>query len=148
MKMPQIILRGENVISLATAAILDDGSSVCLQLLPSGTESSVPGIDPAVIASSNLAWLYRHRDFGEEELGFLSFQRHLRFMHSHPIPYLTLIWSESGESVAATVNNEPWGFIDGSTSKGYSKGIIDPLFGNQWHQRLFDKLFRPAGTNF
>ena len=57
-------------------------------------------------------------------------------------PVIKLIWSYSGESVAAVLNGEPWAFIDGSTQLAYSKGVLGTRFGrNPWDEELFKKLF-------
>jgi hypothetical protein len=60
-------------------------------------------------------------------------------------PVIKLIWSHSGESVAATLNGEPWAFIDGSTQTAYSKGVLGTAFGKPWDEELFKKaLFEGA----
>jgi hypothetical protein len=56
-------------------------------------------------------------------------------------PAIELTWSDSGQSVAALLNGEPWAFLDGSTGFGYSKGILDSAVGNPWSQSLFEKTF-------
>ncbi len=56
-------------------------------------------------------------------------------------PVIKLIWSLSGESVAAVLNGEPWAFIDGSTQLAYSKGVLGTAFGKPWDEELFKKVF-------
>jgi len=56
-------------------------------------------------------------------------------------PTIKLIWSHSGESVAAILNGEPWAFIDGSTQLAYSKGVLGTAFGKPWDEGLFKKVF-------
>ena len=55
-------------------------------------------------------------------------------------PDIKLIWSDSGESVAAVLNGEPWAFIDGNTGQAYSKGVLGRHFGNPWDEELFKKV--------
>jgi hypothetical protein len=56
-------------------------------------------------------------------------------------PKLTLRWSEPGHCVAVFLNGEPWAFIQGDKTYGYSKGNLKGGYGNVWDQQLFEKMF-------
>jgi len=67
-------------------------------------------------------------------------------------PALRFLWTDSGNSIAVYLNNEPWAFIDEHTQKTYSKGILDVSkvinpwlksrsVGNLWNQEVFEKTF-------
>jgi hypothetical protein len=61
---------------------------------------------------------------------------------------IKLIWSQSGESVAAVLNGEPWAFIDGGTQLAYSKGVLGTAFGKPWDEALFKNVFHEgAGSS-
>jgi len=63
-------------------------------------------------------------------------------------PKFKLLWTDSGQGVAAYLNGEPWAFIHDGTHQGYSKGILLPkagsAIGNLWDQELFEKTFLSA----
>ena len=59
---------------------------------------------------------------------------------------IKLIWSDSGESVAAVLNGEPWALIDGNTGQAYSKGVLGTYFGNPWDEEVFRKVLFEAAS--
>jgi hypothetical protein len=77
-----------------------------------------------------------HRSF------LLSFYRSEKEMLFAEVPQFSVLWADSGNSVAVLLNGEPWAFIYEDTQQGYSKGILKPDGGNAWNQQLFEKIFR------
>jgi hypothetical protein len=73
---------------------------------------------------------------------FACIEKDVKAMSFKSSPRFKLIWSESGNSVALYLNEEPWAFIEEEQHKGYSKGILKPAAGNLWDQQLFEKIFR------
>jgi hypothetical protein len=148
---PEILLLEDNVISLRTAAVQDDGNLASLRLLPASLNSSIPGV--ATLRPSELeeyilsdsAWLYRHKRSaaGEEELAFglYATERSVMPIVFERPPEVKLLWAESGHSVAVYLNGEPWAFIYEGTHRGYSKGVLKPTIGNLWNQELFERVF-------
>lgn len=139
------LLEEEHIISLRTAVVLDDGNLVSFRLLPKSLESS--GSQPKDFhwVNDDSTYLYRHprSESGEEELlgGHFPVELGVKAMTFELPPRLKLTWSNSGHSVAAYLNGEPWAFIDEQTRKGYSKGILDPSIACQWDEVLFNKVF-------
>ena len=141
------LLSEDNVISLRSAYVSDDGNIVNFHLLP------------AFLDSENLEWvfsdrtyLYRHMRSPTEELklmrGLPSVEQHLKPIKFETPPKLEFRWADSGNSVAVYLNGNPWAFIDEENHEGYSKGVLKPPAGspaiaNQWDQDLFEKLFLP-----
>lgn len=76
-----------------------------------------------------------HRSF------LLSFYRSEREMSFAEPPKFSLLWADSGNSVAVLLNGEPWAFVCEEKNDGYSKGILKPEHENCWDQELFDKIF-------
>lgn len=76
-----------------------------------------------------------HRSF------LLSFHRGEREMSFAKPPEFSLLWADSGNSVAVLLNGEPWAFVYEEKNHGYSKGILNPEHGNVWDQELFEKIF-------
>jgi hypothetical protein len=144
------LLQEENVISLRTAFVVDDGSLVGFQLLPAWLDSSIPtqsGSSP-----KDFEWvfwyqtyLYRHMRTASGELdlmsGFPRVEQGVKPMKFECSPMLKLLWADSGNTVALYLNGEPWAFIDDESHKAYSKGILKTTVGNVWDQALFEKLF-------
>ena len=149
-----IIIREENVISLRTAFVGDDGDIVDLRLTPFWTTSSLPEAKPKGFdyISQDCAWLYRHTRSSSEEEKLISLyppivQSNLKPLLFSAPPEFKLVWTDSGHSVALFLNGEPWAFIDEQTHEGYSKGVLPPKkkhlppIGKQWNQDLFEKIF-------
>lgn len=152
------LLEENNIISLRTAYVVDDGNLVGFQLMPAWLGSSIPGSKPKGFdwASQDFTWLYRHmRSVSDEK----------RLMHDFPCvdqdikpivfekpPVFRLLWTDSGNSVALYLNEEPWAFIEEESHQGYSKGILKPkvahlpAVGNLWNQELFEKTFEIGRT--
>jgi hypothetical protein len=135
------LLREENIISLRTASVNDDGDLVFFLLMSPSMTTPAPGTREYRRAT----WLYRRRRsfFGELKLkrGFFPVEQNIRpVVFAHP-PHLRLLWSDSGHSVALFLNGEPWAFIHEEKNHGYSKGILKPTTGNPWDQALFEETF-------
>jgi hypothetical protein len=140
------LLEENNVISLRTAFVLDDGDLVSLRLMPVSLDSS----KDLSWVSLDRTWLYRHKRSDSEELElrleFPCVEQDVRPMVFEKPPELRLLWSDSGHSVALYLQGEPWAFIEEETHKGYSKGILKPAVGNPWDQELFERTFE-AGSD-
>jgi hypothetical protein len=144
------LLEQENVVSLRTAYVFDDGNLVGFLLLAADFEALVAEKDFEWTAR-NRVWLYRHlrSPSGEKELmgGFPLIEQGIKPMAFSKTPVFRLAWSDSGNSVALYVNDEPWAFIDEQTQAGFSKGILKPRkpsfspVGKFWDQELFEKIF-------
>jgi hypothetical protein len=144
------LLEQENVISLRTAYVFDDGNMVDFTLLEVDFEALIAAKDFEWTAR-NRVWLYRHlrSPLGEKELmgGFPLIEQGIKPMAFLEDPTFRLLWSDSGNSVALYVNGEPWAFIDEQTQAGFSKGILKPRkpslspVGRFWDQGLFEKIF-------
>ena len=157
-----ILIRERNVISLRTAQILDDDDNLVeFRLHPADHESLMPkgrnwwAPKDFDSISKDSAWLYRHlRSPSEEQRLGDAFPRvienHLRPLTFKGSPGFKLLWAESGHSVAAYLEGEPWAFIDETTHEGYSKGILVPKEsylappGKLWDQQLFERIFPGA----
>lgn len=150
------LLEEDNVISLRTAFVFDNGDLVSFQLMPVWMGSSIPGTKPKPYdfswTSQDFAWLYRHLRSAADEAELMGIyppivQQGLTPLVFDKPPEFKLIWTDSGHSVALFLNGEPWAFIDEQTHKGYSKGILKPKkaylppSGNLWDQELFEKIF-------
>jgi hypothetical protein len=142
----ETLLVEDNVISLRTAFVLDNGNRVSFQLMPGWLESSIPTPKETNQASYDFTWLYRHmRSVSDEKklmCGFPCVEQDIKPMVFKKPPGLKLIWTDSGNSVALYLNGEPWAFIEEEKHKGYSKGILKPEIGNLWNQELFEKTFK------
>jgi hypothetical protein len=75
----------------------------------------------------------------------LSFYRGEREMLFSKPPEFSLLWADSGESVAVLLNGEPWAFVYEKSNHGYSKGILKSQNGNIWDQNLYETIFLRAG---
>jgi hypothetical protein len=145
------LLEENNVISLRTAYVVDDGKLVGFRLMPAWLESSIPRKRGSASKDfewvlSDQAYLYRHMRSvtGETELmnSFPCVEQGVKPMRFENPPEFKLLWADSGNAVALYLNGEPWAFIEEVTHKGYSKGIIKPTIGNLWNQELFEKIFQ------
>lgn len=155
------LIQEDNVISLRTALILDNGDTVSLQLTPAWMRSSIPGAKPQGLdwASQDFTWLYRHKRPWLEEQKLKRIypgivQQDLKPLIFKQAPEFKLLWTASGDSVALILNGELWAFIDEQTHTGYSKGILKspdvspwrkseqkPICPMSWNQDLYDKVF-------
>lgn len=156
------LLESENIISLRTAWVVDDGNLVSFRLMPADTTVSRRAGRNWWVSkdfewvSQDQAFLYRHAKTFEENKRLARtvhrWQLDLRQMRFEKPPVFRLVWLESGHSVAVFLCEEPWAFIDEASHKGYSKGVfrmgrsVQPFAGNQWDQALFDKLFHGDAT--
>jgi hypothetical protein len=143
MSEARTLLFEDNIISLRTAIVLDDGNLVSFQLMLNRLDISMPrGFN---YGKSDHTWLYRWKRsyFNEAKLkrGSFSIEQDIRPMVFERPPGLKLIWAESGQGVALFLNGEPWAFIHEEKKHGYSKGILRPTIGNPWDQELFEKTF-------
>jgi hypothetical protein len=141
------LLEEDNVISLRTAYVHDDGDVIAFRLLPAWLGSSIPGNKPKGFdwVSQDSVWLYRHMRSASDEAklvrGFPCMQQYVKPMVFENPPEFRLLWTDSGNSVALYINGEPWAFIDEQTHQGYSKGILQSKYNNAWNQELFEKIF-------
>lgn len=138
------LFKQENVISLRTAGVCDDGNTASLSLFPA---------DLIRVASKNLdwvhkdfIWLYRHLRLPAEERKLRDvyppiLEQDLRPMEFSGSPNFRLIWTDSGNGLALCINEEPWAFIDEVTHFGYSKGVLKSGVNdntmNMWNEELF-----------
>ncbi|MGA3284448.1 MAG: hypothetical protein ABSD57_08325 [Verrucomicrobiota bacterium] len=141
------LLEENNVISLRTAYVIDDGNIVDLRLMPKWLESSIPEGKPKGVGwvLEDSAWLYRHKRSADGEMalmnGFPCVEQDIKPMLFVKPPEFKLLWTDSGNSVALFLNGEPWALIHEETHRGYSKGILKPLTAKPWNQELFEKTF-------
>ena len=149
----KILIEEHNIISLRTACVIDDGETVGLQLLPA--PSSMATI-PSVYKAEFVEWLKAYSAFMYQHI--LSASRipifDLKPLAFEKPPKLKLLWTDSGNSVAVYLNDEPWAFIDEHTQKAYSKGVLNSRLGNPWNpsinvgnpwnQEVFEKTFADA----
>jgi hypothetical protein len=149
------LLEEDNVISLRTALVQDDGNSVGFRLMPAWLDSSIPRKRMSAPKNfewvfSDFAYLYRHMRSTVEEVkltcGLPCVDQDIKPLKFESPPEFKLRWADSGNTVALYLNGSPWAFIDEETHKGYSKGVLkpkagSPSIGNQWDQKLFEKLF-------
>ena len=145
-----ILLTEYNVISLRTALVMDNGSTVYFCLMPADLTSHVPeGRKSApkdfdwVLEDST--WLYRHPRSADKEAALMHgcpvIEQGIKPLALATPPEFKLLWTDSGHGVALYLNGEPWAFIDEQTHRGFSKGILSLPTGNSWDQKLFEKLF-------
>jgi hypothetical protein len=144
----ETLLNEENLISLRSLLVLDDGRLVEFRLMPATLDSAIPGIcrpRDFVWALQDSAWLYRHVKSDSEEIALMNgcpcVEQDIRAMRFDKPPKFSLLWSNSGHSVALYLNGDPWAFIYEATHQGYSKGVLNPETGNLWDQKLFEKIF-------
>ncbi len=163
MEKAQTLLEQENTISLRTAVVLDTGDVVSFQLMPAWINSSIPGAKPRGLdwLSQDFTWLYRHKRSWPEEQKLQRIypgivQQNLKPLMFKQPPEFKLLWTDSGNSVALTLDGDPWAFTDEQTHTGYSKGILKapdmtpwrkskhkPIRPLPWDQDLYDKIFCP-----
>jgi hypothetical protein len=146
----QTLLEEDNVISLRTALILDDGNSVHFRLMPA--DFGALSLKVLEWVTKDSAYLYRHLRLTDEEAALMngpsSLEQDLKPMTFEESPVFRLLWADSGNGVALYLNGEPWAFINEATHLGYSKGILPPkrgpAIGNVWDQVLFERIFPSA----
>ena len=150
------VIKESNAISLRTAYVLDSNRTAIFALRPVDAEIIVPDNQPLKqmrfdwISKENV-YIYRHMRSSSEERELIKgrpcLDQQLRPLKFEYKPEFHVRWSDSGKSVALYLNGEPWAFIYEGTRRGYSKGILPPVFagmpsvGNQWDQKLFEKIF-------
>ena len=135
-----IILEQENLISLRTAIVYNKEGTVIFLLTAPQTK-----FDPSS-SKTQSTWLYRQKRsfFGELKLKLrrVPIEKNILPKKFNKSPKLELFWSDSGQSVALSLNQTPWAFIPEGKNHGYSKGILGPtIIGNTWDQVLFEKIF-------
>src|SRR6266853_4762050 len=154
-----ILLQENNVISLRSAFVEDDGNLAFFSLMPADLASLMrkgrtwrapKDFDWVELDST---WLYRHMRSAADEaklmVGFPCLDQDVKPILLEKPPEFRLLWTDSGNGVAVFLNGEPWAFIDEETHQGYSKGILRPAaaylsaVGNLWDQKLFEKIFNP-----
>jgi len=146
-----ILVQENNVISLRTAIVGDDGNLVGFSLYPGDLASLTPkgrtwwAPKDFDWVMQDTAWLYRHmRSVAEEKKLMRAFpcvEQDVRPMAFEMPPEFRLLWADSGHSVALYLNGEPWAFIEEERHLGYSKGVLKPAVGKLWDQELFEKTF-------
>lgn len=146
-----ILFSEENIISLRTAFVGESQNLIALRLKPATRVSSLsPRKSWRATAASkrgleDFVWLYRRPLSASDELslerGPPCVAQKFKAVSFETDPQFTLRWTDSGEGVVVYINGEPWAFIDESNRRGYSKGMIDAYFGNQWNQELFESIF-------
>jgi hypothetical protein len=142
------VFEEENVISLRTAFVFDDGNLVNFRLMQAA-ETSIPATkrrSPSVESClKDAVWLYRHLRSESEETelvtGLPRIEQDIRPIRMSTPPRFHFVWSDSGHSVALFLNGEPWAFIDEVGHTGYSKGILKADVGRPWDQLLFERIF-------
>lgn len=147
------LLLEENIVSLRTTHVLDDGDLLQFRLRPADLESVLPKEKKKFAPKDfdwtlqDCVWLYRHKKSPSDELkskiAFPWMEEYLKPMSFKVPPQFKLLWTDSGHSVALYLNDEPWAFIEEEQHQGYSKGILKQRIGvgNLWNQQLFEKIF-------
>ncbi|HEV2693709.1 MAG TPA: hypothetical protein VG347_12520 [Verrucomicrobiae bacterium] len=146
MEKGRALLFEDNIISMRTAVVGDDGGVVHLRLLPAWSSSSIPGVKPRPLnVMEDGTNLYRHLLTPGEEQKLMSrfapVEQALKPMAFKSPPVFELVWADSGNGLVLYLNQEPWAFIDENTHKAYSKGVLKPAGGNPWDQKLYEQLF-------
>ena len=141
---PLLLLEEDNVISLRTAMVIDDGNLVTFRLMPAGLQCSIPrkrSHKDLECSLSEFAYLYRHPRSAAEERTFTggslpppwnswNWEFWIKPLSFATPPALKLVWADSGNTVALYLNGEPWAFIYEETHKGYSKGLYEENYGD------------------
>jgi hypothetical protein len=147
------LFQENNVISLRTATVNDDGNITTFRLEPADYSALIPKgrtrLRPQDLdwARQDSAWLFRHLRSQDDEAKLRDalpcLEQNLLPTAFEPLPKFRLIWTNSGNSVAIYVNNEPWAFVDEQTHAGYSKGLLKAgyEYKRPWDQKLFEKIF-------
>src|SRR5437764_666689 len=110
MSISKTLLEEDNVISLRTALILDDGNTVYFTLMPANLESLIPEDGKFQVPkdfeciSKDRAWLYRYlRSSYEERKLSVRFPRiienFIKPLAFERPPKFKLLWSDSGNGV-------------------------------------------------
>jgi len=146
----RVLFEANNVISLRTVYVLDDGRDVTFSINPalrSPPTTNIHKVEYGEWLKSCFVYLYRHtKSFAEEHgsaANSCSADRDVRQMTFKEPPRFNVLWTDSGNSVALFLNGEPWAFFDEETCRGYSKGILNAAAGNVWEHNLFKKTFGP-----
>jgi len=155
-----ILLRENNVISLRSAAVYDNGNLVSFDLAPADLTSLIPAEKKQWAPKDfewmleDSVWLYRNLRTPSEERKLKDaptcIEHDIKPLALEKSPKFTLLWSDSGHSVALYLNGEPWAFIHEETHEGYSKGILAPKEpyltppGKLWNEELFKRTFPDA----
>lgn len=150
------LYKEENIISLRTGYVGEYRNIVSFSL--SSFDSGISAPNDWQSRPTNLDWvsrdyvyLYRNAVSPAEERELMrsrrSWELQLKPLKFDKKPEFRLCWSDSGQSVALYLNDDPWAFIYEETRSGYSKGILPPSasaikIGNQWDQELFEKIFQ------
>ena len=152
-----ILIRENNLISLRTALVEDDGNTATFALMPADLQKVVPhgrswwAPKDFEWALQDSTWLYRHlrSPLEEEKLASVFppvLEQDLTAIAFDCPPEFKLLWTDSGNGVAACIDDIPWAFIDEATRTGYSKGILKPgirsKFMNPWDQKSFQRIFQ------
>jgi hypothetical protein len=145
------LLEEDNIVSLRTAFVLDDGDLVEFRLMPVDLESLTPkernwwAPKDFDWVSRDCTWLYRHIRSAVEEAKLMSglscVEKNVKPITFEKPPEFKLLWTDSGHSVALFMNGLPWAFIHEETHQGYSKGVLDPSSKKYWNEELFEKTF-------
>lgn len=151
------LLKEQNVTSLRTACVNDDGNIVEFTFFPTDMLSLLPKRKGKLAAkdfeplSRYWTWLYRHLKPPADEKKLMEgaprIEHNLRPMAFERPPAFKLLWADSGNSVALLLDDEPWAFIHEETHRAYSKGILNPQFGNPWDEELYRKTFSAGKSN-
>ena len=147
-----ILLQEDNVISLRTAFVNDDGNLAYFSLMPADLESLIPkgrtwwAPKDFDWVSKDSVWLYRRMRSAADEKklmrDFPCVDQDVKPLAFEKPPQFKLRWTDSGNSVALYLNGEPWAFIHEESHHGYSKGIVkETIEKHVWNQALFEKTF-------
>ena len=71
----------------------------------------------------------------------VSLEKDIKVRRFEGDPRMRLLWSDSGQSVALFLEEQPWAFIHHDKNHGYSKGVLRSGYGNTWEQPLFEQTF-------
>lgn len=144
----EIVIEESNVISLRTVWVIDNKEYVTFSLDPAlepAPTKNIYKVEYGKWLDSCFIRLYRHMKSVETEneiqKDLYSVGRNIRPLKFGKPPQIKLQWSDSGNSVALFLNEEPWAFFEEETKKGYTKGILNSSAGNLWCQGLFEKTF-------
>lgn len=150
----RVFVEEGNVISLRRAYVMEVDGVVSLSL---SMEESSFAQQPKVHTSeyqdrlkTHSAYMYQYART-DSQMPIWG----LRFFKFEVPPKFKLLWTDSGNSVAVYLNDEPWAFVDEYTQKSYSKGIMsdhemNPWYrdyvktakvGDPWNQKQFETTF-------
>lgn len=157
---PTIFIEEENIISLRRAYVMEMDGIINLSLTQ---ESSSFVQRPKIHSAEFQDWIKTHSAFLYQQVSTNSKTLiwGLKRLKFETLPKFKLLWTDSGNSVAVCLNDEPWAFLDENTQKAYSKGIMadeemNPWYrdytkaaksGNPWHQKQFETTFAGVMNN-